>query len=81
MKLYGYIAKDQAFGARTFLYLSQPYRCQGIWYPQNGERCEAVVLPDDSFPNLYWGNDPVRVELIIKPVQKRLKKKLGVLGR
>lgn len=81
MKLYGYIAKDLVLGSHTFLYLSQPIRSEGVWFPKSGDPHEALPLPDASFPNLRWKDDPVKVELIIKPVQKRLKKRLGVLGR
>lgn len=79
MKLYGYVARDQRMGGRVFLYLSQPYRANGVWLPKVGD--EALPLPDNSFSNLQWKDEPVRVEIILKPVKRRLKKRLGVLGR
>jgi hypothetical protein len=81
MKLYGYVAKDWDMGGKTCLYLSQPIRDRGVWLPKSGDPFESLPLPDEAFPNLQWKDAPVRVEIIVKPVRKRLKRKLGVFGR
>jgi hypothetical protein len=81
MKLMGYVAKDLSLGARVFLYTTIPVRNNGVWLPKSGDKTEAITLSNGAFQNLRWSDNPVEVEIIIKPKRKKLKRWLGVAGR
>lgn len=65
----GYIARD-ADGA-LFFHSKKPTRfnCEGIKYWIGGYR---FLLPKykESFPELTWEDDPVEIEMTIKPAIK-----------
>lgn len=58
-----WIARDK--GGALFLFTKKPSRFEDIWNNKSEDGIsECCRIPDEWFPNLRWGDEPV--ELVIK---------------
>lgn len=67
-KIKGWVARDSvedAFnGCGLIMHHSKPWRIGGEWSNQT----IAMHLPWSMFPDLCWEDEPIEVELIIRPL-------------
>ena len=69
-----WVARDK--DGRLYLHVSseKPIREGDEWMGYSGgERSDFLSLPNDLYPELTWGDEPVEVEIIRK---RRIKKKI-----
>lgn len=57
----GWVARDE--GGGLYLHSIQPRKGAMEWH---GDR-QPLTLPIDSFPDLTWQDEPIEVEITIKP--------------
>ena len=69
-KIQGWVARDEVSNDESNLYLGvqKPRRINsepgfGMWVDLG----EFIQLPKDMFPKLTYNDDPIEVEIIIKP--------------
>jgi len=67
-KIHGWVARDET-GSQSFLFNEKPQRKERenikYWGAEYGG---YLMLPDGMFPGLSWSDEPIEVELIIRPL-------------
>lgn len=55
-----------------YLYNEKPERGPYVWNPIDGGDwiCESIEIDPTLFPELKWEDEPIEVELIIKPKRR-----------
>jgi len=70
-RLTGWVARDKedgGFAGELNLFHDRPWR-SSLWDVWNGNE-DPLMLPYNSFPDLTWEDEPVKVEITIKTTKE-----------